>query len=235
MDMEWGPDGALYVLEYGDGFFSENPEAQLARIDFVRGNRTPVPQVSATPTVGLAPLTVSFSSAGTADPDGDPFVYAWDFDADGVVDSNAANPSFTYTENGVYEATLIVTDSTGRRAWASVRIVIGNVIPVVTLTAEPAGGTFQFGDVVTFTVTVEDDAPIDCARVTVAYILGHDEHGHPLSSTAGCSGSIQTFVDTGHAGASNLRGVFVASYTDEPEGGLPPLSGSDEVVLTPTA
>jgi cytochrome c len=42
-------------------------------------------------------------------------------------------------------------------------------------------------------------------------------------------------VDTGHAGASNLRGVFVASYTDEPEGGLPPLSGSDEVVLTPTS
>ena len=49
------------------------------------------------------------------------------------------------------------------------------------------------------------------------YILGHDEHGHPLTSTAGCSGTIQTFVDTGHAGASNLRGVFVASYTDTPE------------------
>ena len=42
MDLEFGPDGALYVLEYGDGFFAENPEAQLARIDFVRGNRTPI-------------------------------------------------------------------------------------------------------------------------------------------------------------------------------------------------
>jgi hypothetical protein len=181
----------------------------------------------------LSPLTVQFSSAGTADPDGDTLRYAWDFDADGRIDSRAQNPSFTYTEDGVYEATLIVTDPTGRRAWASVQIVVGNTIPVVTLTAEPAGGTFQFGDVVTFTVTVEDDAPIDCSRVTVAYILGHDEHGHPLTSTAGCSGTIQTFVDTGHAGASNLRGVFVASYTDAPEGGLPPLSGSDEVVLTP--
>ncbi|MET8149974.1 PQQ-dependent sugar dehydrogenase [Actinoplanes sp. NPDC049668] len=233
MDMEFGPDGALYILEYGDGFFSENPEAQLARIDWTRGNRTPVPVVAADVTAGLAPLTVQFSSAGTTDPDGDALRYAWDFDADGRIDSRAPNPSFTYTENGVYEATLIVTDSTGRRAWASVQIVVGNTIPVVTLTAEPAGGTFQFGDVVTFTVTVEDDAPVDCARVNVAYILGHDEHGHPLTSTAGCSGTIQTFVDTGHAGASNLRGVFVASYTDAPEGGLPPLSGSDEVVLTP--
>ena len=42
MDMEFGPDGALYVLEYGDGYFAENPEAQLARIDFIRGNRTPI-------------------------------------------------------------------------------------------------------------------------------------------------------------------------------------------------
>src|SRR5918998_3805734 len=234
MDMEFGPDGALYVLEYGDGFFSENPEAQLARVDWTRGNRTPVPVVAADVEIGLAPLTVRFSSAGTADADGDALRYAWDFDADGRVDSRAQSPSFTYTEDGVYEATLIVTDSTGRRAAASVRIIDGNKIPVVTLTAEPAGGTFQFGDLVTFTVTVEDDAPVDCARVTVAYILGHDEHGHPLSSTAGCSGSIQTFVDTGHAGASNLRGVFVASYTDEPEGGLPPLSGSDEVVFVPT-
>jgi cytochrome c len=234
MDMEFGPDGALYVLEYGTGYFAELPEAQLARVDWTRGNRTPVPVVKADVTAGLAPLTVQFSSAGTADADGDALRYAWDFDADGRVDSRAQNPSFTYTENGVYEATLNVTDATGRRAAASVQIVVGNTIPVVTLTVEPAGGTFQFGDAVTFTVTVEDDAPINCANVTVSYILGHDEHGHPLSSTSGCSGTIQTFVDTGHAGASNLRGVFSATYTDSPEGGLPPLSGSDEVVLTAT-
>ncbi len=39
MDMEFGPDGALYVLEYGDGYFSENPEAQLSRIDYIRRSR----------------------------------------------------------------------------------------------------------------------------------------------------------------------------------------------------
>ena len=46
IDMEFGPDGALYVLEYGDGYFAENPEAQLARIDYVRGNRTPLPKIT---------------------------------------------------------------------------------------------------------------------------------------------------------------------------------------------
>ena len=84
-------------------------------------------------------------------------------------------------------------------------------------------------------MTVTDDPPVDCSRVTVAYVLGHDEHGHPLSSTAGCSGTIPTFLDSGHAGAANLRAVFVATYTDAPsQPDLPPLSGSDEVVLTPS-
>ena len=94
MDMEFGPDGALYVLEYGDGFFSENPDAQLARIDYVgsTGNRTPAPRSRPTPTDGLAPLTVHFSSAGTTDPDGDRLPYAWDFDADGKVDSHSGEP-----------------------------------------------------------------------------------------------------------------------------------------------
>jgi cytochrome c len=234
MDMEFGPEGALYVLEYGDGFFSENPDAQLARIDFVRGNRTPIPKVAATPTAGRAPLTVAFSSAGTSDPDLDKIAYAWDFDADGKVDSTVANPTYTYTKNGAYRATLKVTDRTGRSASAEVRILVGNQAPVVRFVKPVAGQVFHFGDDVVFEVQVTDDTEVDCSKVTVAFILGHEQHGHPLSSTAGCTGTIHTFVDSGHAGAANLSAVFVASYTDPGEGTNPGLSGSAQVRLTPT-
>jgi len=194
----------------------------------VRGNHTPVVKVAGTPTAGRAPLTVAFSSAGTSDADGDRLAYAWDFDADGTVDSTAANPTHTYATNGVYNATLRVTDRTGRSASAYVRILVGNQQPVVQLTLTTTGGTFDFGDTVTFTVKVTDDSPVDCSKVTVAYVLGHETHGHPLTSTAGCTGSITTFLDSGHAGAANLSAVFVAAYTD-PEG----LSGSAQVRLLP--
>jgi PKD repeat protein len=236
IDLEFGPDGALYLLEYGDGFYQENPEAQLTRIDFVRGDYTPVPKVASNVSVGLAPLTVNFSSAGTADPDGDRLAYAWDFNADGVVDSAALNPTYTFTRNGVFDATLKVTDRTGRTAAASVPIIVGNTAPVAKLTTSPAPGEpFTFGQNVTYTVAMTDNSPVECAKVTVAYILGHENHGHPLSSTAGCTGTLATIVDSGHAGASNLRAVFVASYTDQPEDPeVPPLSASDEIVLTPT-
>jgi len=231
MDLEFGPDGALYVLEYGDGYFAENPDAQLSRFDFVRGNRTPTPKVTATPTSGQAPLTVQFSSAGTADPDGDALRYEWYLDNDNRVDSRSPNPTFTFTENGNYRPTLKVTDSTGRSASAEVRLPVGTAAPVVRFTTPQAGQPFAFGDTVNFQVTVTDDAPVDCSRVTVTYVLGHDTHGHPLSTASGCTGSIQTFLDAGHAGAGNLTGVFVASYTDT---GSPAQTGTATVVLQPT-
>lgn len=37
IDMEVGPDGKIYVLEYGKGWFSKNPDAALSRIDYFGG------------------------------------------------------------------------------------------------------------------------------------------------------------------------------------------------------
>jgi cytochrome c len=232
MDLEFGRDGSLYTLEYGDGFFSENPDAQLARIDFIGpgGNHAPRVRVAANPSRGLAPLTVQFSSAGTTDADGDSLRYAWDFTSDGRVDSRMANPTFTYRRDGVFRATLNVTDEHGRSAAEYVDIFVGNQPPVVDLVTSPAPGQpFHFGDTVTFAVNVTDEAAVDCSRVQVTYVLGHDTHGHPLSTTAGCTGSITTSASGHDPATDNITAVFVAEYTDS--GGL---TGSDQVVLRQT-
>jgi len=34
IDMAFGPDGALYLLEYGSGYYVENADAQLSRIEY---------------------------------------------------------------------------------------------------------------------------------------------------------------------------------------------------------
>ena len=95
MDLDFGPDGALYVIEWGSGFNGNNADSGVYRVDYIRGDQTPVAQAAATPTEGLAPLTVNFSSAGSNDPEGTPITYAWDF-GDGAT-STAANPSHTFT------------------------------------------------------------------------------------------------------------------------------------------
>jgi len=241
MDLEFGADGALYMLEYGDGFFSENPEAQLSRIDYIGpdGNHTPEVSVSAAPVSGTAPLTVQFASE-VSDADGDRVRYAWDFNADGRVDSREQDPTHTYTDNGVHRAHLTVTDvgsrrrDRGRSASDFVEVIVGNTAPVVELIAPAEGDTFSFGDTVAFEVQVTDDQPVDCTAVQVTYVLGHDDHGHPQTTASGCTGTIVTILPSGHDPATDdLFGVFVAEYTDPGGDGLPALSGSDQVVLEP--
>jgi PKD repeat protein len=216
MDMMWGKDGNFYLLTYGDGFFGINPDAGLVKFSYVKGLRAPIAVMSATPSDGIAPLTVQFSSEGSRDPDpADSIRFSWDFDGNGTVDSIDPNPSFTYTANGVYTARLTVTDSSGKTASANTTITVGNTSPTVNLVVPVDGGLFSFGDTIPFAVTVTDpeDGPIDCSRVQVTFVLAHDTHGHAEASTTGCTGTLPTLAeDVSHGG--NVFGVISASYTD---------------------
>ena len=66
-------------------------------------------------------LTCTFSSVGTADPNGDPITYLWNF-GDGTATSTTANPSHTYLAAGTYTVTLTVTDGWGDAA-STTRVV----------------------------------------------------------------------------------------------------------------
>lgn len=233
MDMQWGPDGNFYLLTYGDGFFRANPDARLVRFAYVKGQRAPIATLTATPTSGPAPLTVAFSSAGSRDPDpGDSLRFEWDFNGDGTVDSVDPHPSYTYTANGQYTARLTVHDSSGKSATATTTITVGNTAPRVRITVPVEGGLFSFGDRVPYTVEVSDpeDGTIDCSRVQVTFVLGHDEHGHAGATQTGCSGVYQTEAsDADHAGG-HLYGAFSASYTDlGGPGGVPALTSIHQV------
>jgi glucose/arabinose dehydrogenase/type 1 glutamine amidotransferase len=236
MNVEFGPDGSMYVLDYGSGYFGGSEDSAVYRIDYTKGNRTPEVKVAPDKTSGPAPLTVNFDPAGTTDPDGGALAYAWDFDGDGTADSTTAGPvSYTYDQAGQFTAKLSVTDPTGLTGAASVVVTAGNTTPTVTLDAPVNGGFFGFGDKVPFKVTVTDpeDGQIDCSKVTVEYILGHDSHGHPLGRATGCEGVVETPADEGHGLDADIFGVINASYTDNGSGSAPPLTGSAENVLQP--
>ncbi|MDP4250631.1 MAG: PQQ-dependent sugar dehydrogenase, partial [Bacteroidota bacterium] len=50
IDMEVGPDGRLYLLEYGTGWFTKNPDAGLSRVDYNASVPTaPVPAETSVP------------------------------------------------------------------------------------------------------------------------------------------------------------------------------------------
>ena len=60
----------------------------------------------------------------------------------------------------------------------------------------------------TITVTDPEDGTIDCTKVKMTYVLGHDSHGHQITSSNGCSGTITIPVDGEHDdGGQHLRGL----------------------------
>ncbi|MEV0171423.1 PQQ-dependent sugar dehydrogenase [Streptomyces sp. NPDC050803] len=233
MDMAFGPDGALYVLDYGTAWFGGDEHSALYRIENAIDGHSPVAQASADRASGTAPLRVQFSSEGTTDQDGDALTYSWNF-GDGTT-STSADPTHRYRKNGTYTATLTAKDPSGRTGSASVQIVVGNTAPKVTLELPQDGQLFSFGDAIPFKVRVTDpeDRTIDCSKVKVTFVLGHDSHGHPVTSADGCTGTIQTTADGGHDPNANIFGVFDAEYTDGGGGGQAPLTTHDQNVVQP--
>ncbi|GGT14669.1 glycosyl hydrolase [Streptomyces tanashiensis] len=227
IDMKFGPDGAMYVAEWGEGYGHANTDDGIYRIDYVAGNRAPLAKAVGSPDSGQAPLNTTFSAEGSSDPDGDAITYKWDF-GDGTT-GVGVKPSHSYTANGTYTARLTVTDPGGKTGTANVTVTVGNARPKVTLNTPVNGGFLSLGDTISYTVNVVDpeDGTIDCSKVKVTAALGHDSHSHDTGQYTGCSGTIQTSA-SGHDADANTYFVLSADYTDR--GGL---TGTTSATLQP--
>jgi PKD repeat protein len=93
---------------------------------------------SASPTIGKPPLLVNF--AGDAMGDSPPFTFGWDFGDGGT--SSQTNPTHTYNSQGIFSATLTVTDSQGNWESKSVQVNTKNSrqLSVSVVTGAPAPG-----------------------------------------------------------------------------------------------
>ncbi|WP_020384952.1 PQQ-dependent sugar dehydrogenase [Kribbella catacumbae] len=238
MDIEFGPDGSLYVLDYGDGFFRANPDAGLYRIDYAPGNKAPQAKITADPTSSsTAPLTVEFSATSSTDNEPGALSYEWDFDGNGTFDATGVTASHTYTELGQYTARLRVKDAEGKIGITSTEITVGNTAPKVTIDAPPNGGFFDWGNAVPFRIGVSDaedgNTPV-CSRVQWTFGLGHDTHAHPETTGTGCAGGWPTPVDAPeHGETENIYGVVVVSYRDNGANGVPGAAGEATLILNP--
>ncbi len=233
MDFDFGPDGALYVIDWGSGFGGNNDSSGVYKVSYVQGDPAPIARASADVTSGAAPLTVQFSSEGTRHPAGDPVTLQWTF-GDGSEPSTEANPVHTYTDNGSYTAQLVATDENGATGVANVTIVVGNQAPTVSITFPENGGFFEWGDQVKYEIAVDDpDGEVTCENVTLFTSLGHDSHAHPMEELTGCEGTLQTARDEGHGIESNIFWVVEAMYTDDGGAVGVPLSANDLQILQP--
>ena len=90
--MKFHADGTLYLIEYGDKW-NDNHDAQIVRIVYRRGNRTPVASNRADQTAGKQPLTIRFDGSDSYDKDvDDRLQYAWRIEPSDAVLSRKTGP-----------------------------------------------------------------------------------------------------------------------------------------------
>ena len=160
IEMEFGPSGDLYVLEYGTAWFQGNDDARLVRIEYNAGNRKPIVAAAVDKPAGALPMRVQLSSAGTLDLDEDSLRYEWTISRRGgtaLQRLTEPNPAFTFTRAGMYTATLTVTDPSGARSTAAVDIAAGNEPPNIDIDLIGSNRSFFFpGIPVRYAVRVTD-------------------------------------------------------------------------------
>lgn len=183
IDMEIGPDGRIYLLEYGSGWFTANDDSALGYIQYNADNLPPTLQnFNIDKSSGKAPLTVKLSVDAT-DAEEDMLTYIWDFGDGNTQETTESSIEYTYADAGSYNASVKVLDAKKMKVESGILpIVSGNSRPDVEITLEGGNSSFFIPGVpVNYKVKVsdtEDDAVgIDPSNifVTVDYMEGFDE------------------------------------------------------------
>ncbi len=214
VDLAEGPDGALYYVDLGfDDESGQFGVSKIRRIRYVEQNQAPVAVAAAEPTSGPRPLTVTFSSAGSFDPEGEALSYHWTF-GDGET-STEANPVHVYNQAGPYTARLEVSDGVNTTQAPPVAISVGNK-PSGTIVKPEAGRLFRAGDVIEFegTGTDTEDGPLPASAFTWGIDFLHEGHVHPGPRLTGVTEGSFTVPTSGHDFGGNTRYRITLTVTD---------------------
>lgn len=191
MDMEVGPDGKLYFLEYGSGWFSQNADAGLFRIDYNSGNRAPkIASVSVDKTSGTLPFAIKVKVDAT-DPENDPLNYTWYFGDGKSISTDTPEAGHTYDAPGDYKIYVTVKDRKGDSTVSNTTAVYaGNEEPVVTIQQTAGNRSFYLpGRAIGYAVKVTDNdtAQADPANLYVSadYVEGFDKAGASMGHQQG--------------------------------------------------
>jgi cytochrome c len=156
MDMIFGSDGNMYILEYGQKWNSRNLDARLSKISYIKGNRTPVAKITKDKEVGATPLTVTFSATSSIDYDKDELSYEWSFEDGTEIMSTESDPVYTFNEVGIYTVQLKVSDSYGNSDVTSTKVLVGNTPPELKINIEPKNKLYRNNTKVSYQILVTD-------------------------------------------------------------------------------
>jgi outer membrane protein assembly factor BamB len=114
--------------------------AVVDQVQVFAANIPPTADFVPSPATGLRPLPVDFDAAASADGDGNIARYEWDFDNDGVYETDGGDQpqvQHTFTTAGTHHVSLRTTDSSGDSDTHSADISVLDPPPTASFTVTP--------------------------------------------------------------------------------------------------
>jgi cytochrome c len=155
VDATFGPDGCLYLLDYGETW-GANRDSALYKISYLRGNLPPVAKLALSASAGPAPLKTTLSAKGSRDPDGGKLSFAWKLQPGDKQLGEGEELAVEIATPGNFTLELTVKDDQGASVTRGVPIVVGNHAPAVRFVTPLDGDFFTPGGKVDYKVAVQD-------------------------------------------------------------------------------
>ena len=156
IDIGFGPDGAMYVLDYGSNWYAHNPDARLTKITYQYGNRAPTAVLESSEQEVANSSEVTFSALNSFDLDeGDQLSYTWTFEGE-KIQSREAKTKYSFTRTGKYKVMLVAEDESGLSDTAYQEIRVGNAPPEILLEIDGNQSFLRPNQSISYKVIVED-------------------------------------------------------------------------------
>jgi hypothetical protein len=173
VDLQVGPDGALYYLQRGNG-------GQVWRVAF--GSNAPmITQHPANLTVNVGePASFTVAASGAT-----PLGYQWQRNnmdiAGATASSYTLNPA-TLADNGAQFRCVVSNGFGTATSNAATLTVVNNLAPTATITQPTAGALYSGGQLIAFAGTGADpeDGALPPSAFTWEIVFHHDTHTHPF-------------------------------------------------------
>ncbi len=232
VDLQVGPDGALYYLARGGGV--------VGRIGYATSQPPTIQTHPASTSVSVgAPAGFTVGASGSA-----PLAYRWQrnvssvwTDISGATAASYTLPTTTSGDNGA-QFRVIVTNAFGTATSnAATLTVVSNLPPTGTITSPGASTFYTAGQTITYAGTGTDtqDGTLGASRFTWQVDFHHTDtpaHVHPfIQPTTGATGGSFTIPTSGETSA-NVFYRIILTVTDS--GGMTHTSFRDIVPRTAT-
>ncbi|WP_426730127.1 PQQ-dependent sugar dehydrogenase [Myxococcus faecalis] len=196
VDLDVGPDGALYYLARGTG--------QVGRIAYTAALPPTIAQQPANLLVSVGtPASFSVSASGEQ-----PLTYQWQ--RDGVAISGATSATYTLsaaqlTDNNARFRVVITNGIGTATSTEAVLTVTSNKPPVATIVTPAVGTTYTAATNLVFSGSAsdEEDGALPPSAMTWSIVFHHDTHTHPaMPDTTGIASGDWPIPNIGESSAN---------------------------------